>query len=59
MDLSGEEEENIGDENDLLDDEEDEDMNWGGRGRKKAKPTRPTKAPPKKSGKPRRSSSGY
>jgi hypothetical protein len=64
MDLSNEEEENISeedaneedtDEENLYDDEDDE--NWeGGRSRKKGKPTRPTKAPIKKSGKPRRSS---
>jgi hypothetical protein len=58
VDLSSEEEENALEENDLLDyEEEEEDAEWDTRGRKKAKPTRPSKAPIKKPGKSRRS--GY
>jgi hypothetical protein len=61
MDLSVEEEGNeIVEENEIIEEseivgeeEEEEDMNWG-RGRKKAKPVRPTKAPVKKPGKQRR-----
>jgi hypothetical protein len=50
MDLNVDDEE---EEEALEEEEEDEDMNWG-RGRKKPKPIRPTKAPVKKPGKPRR-----
>lgn len=54
MDLELDEEEATEDEEEFLDEEdedEDEDRNWGGRGRKKAKPTRPTKPASKKPGK--------
>jgi hypothetical protein len=48
-------EENALEENEGTDYEDEEDTEWGSRGRKKAKPTRPSKAPLKKPGKPRRS----
>ncbi len=58
VDLSDEEEENALEENALEENEnidyEEEDTEWGNRGRKKAKPTRPNKVPLKKPGKPRR-----
>jgi hypothetical protein len=55
VDLSSEEEETATGENELLD-YDDEDAEWDTRNRKKAKPTRPSKAPAKKPGKPRRGS---
>jgi hypothetical protein len=59
VDLSAEEEEIASEENEALEENEpdydDEDAEWGGRGsRKKSKPTRPNKAPIKKTGKTRR-----
>lgn len=47
------------DDEEPLEEEEEEDIGWGGRGRKKAKPSRPTKPPVKKTSRrdPRRS--GY
>jgi hypothetical protein len=58
VDLSEDEEENAVEENAPEENEsidyDDEDTEWGTRGRKKAKPIRPSKAPIKKTGKPRR-----
>ena len=59
VDLSAEEEEFASEENEPLEenepDYEDDEAEWGSRGgRKKAKPTRPNKAPSKKIGKTRR-----
>ena len=57
-DLSTEEEENTNEEDPNEENEniyeEEDDTSWGGRGRKKTKPVRPSKTPVKKPGKQRR-----